>query len=74
MTKDNYRIEGYAVYSSDKSIYLHNLVSGKEEKVFANISDSSIFAVKVIFIKKSLYCLVSSRDGKFITIDLKISL
>ncbi len=71
--KENHRIEGFCVYSSDKSLHLHDLTTGKEIKEVINIADTSIITVKLISIKGGLYCIVVSRDGKFNVVDLKVT-
>jgi len=72
MFKDNFKVEGYYVYSSNKSIYLHDATNGKLITSYEDISDSFISSLKIIMISNNLYCICLSKDGRFNIIDLKI--
>lgn len=72
LSKENLKVEGYYVYSSNKSLYLHEVITGKLINTFEDICDSYISSLKIIMINSNLYCISLSKDGRFNIIDLKI--
>lgn len=72
LSKENLKVEGYYVYSSNKSIYLHEAITGKLINTYEEICDSYICSLKIIMINYNLYCISLSKDGRFTIIDLKL--